>query len=112
MNRVQFFTDNDLPTLQLAINEWLEQHTHVQVIRTDLNTIVKPDILGNMQNMEQYIFYILYHSIKPRTRKKGISLSEPLPTEQLTVPSIESLLPEGQAPARISNEAKSTKAKK
>lgn len=54
MKKVVFFTDTECTALQLKVNDWLSVNKNIDIIHTNLNTVI--DISGSIK----YTFYILY----------------------------------------------------
>jgi hypothetical protein len=61
MNRVQFFYDDELITLQEKINMWLIENRDAKIIATNLSSLGKPSPRAGIVNTEKHVFYILYN---------------------------------------------------
>jgi hypothetical protein len=84
MNSVKFFSDSDSAVLEDSINNWLALHPNIQVIQSNINSIVKPDLLGNMTSIEKHVFYILYTTKKARKIKEHTAANvEMIPVSEI-----------------------------
>lgn len=79
MDKIQFFEGSDIALLQENINNWLSLNKNINITGTNLNSIVKPDLLGNMQSIEKHVFYILYNTGRQRRKKELTEMEEPIP---------------------------------
>jgi hypothetical protein len=79
MKKVQFFSDINITSLQIQVNEWLAVNKNISVIETNLVTVV-------IDKIEQFSFYILYNVIGHRARKTAIiseELKQPFKSENI-----------------------------
>lgn len=68
MKKIRLFSATDVKKLQQLINTWLAGRKNIEIIETNLTTVIKPSQMPDAGG-ELYTFYILYGIIDHKTRK-------------------------------------------
>jgi hypothetical protein len=76
MNQVKFFANPDPKELEAEINRWFSENKSLHILDSNLESVVKPDLLGNMKSIENHVFYVLYYVRAPRKKKAAAEKEE------------------------------------
>ena len=80
MNRIQFFYDEDIISLEMKVNEWLLTNKEIKIINSNLQTLGAPSSRAGITNGEKYVFFILYSVTAWETLLSEKATEEIIPT--------------------------------